>query len=317
MLSGHRENNTTMDLEDKLEFVASFYRRNPDDGEAALRAANLVTPHETLTHLADALLLTDEMIAAAAARHRNALQAGTEKQHLNFRRRTGGGEYVLTKAQEQYAREHLITAYTRSGTEGSAQLLMAIYEPSGMTLLDPHDECDGNGFCWETMNLDDYRAGFLFPLYSDMPTGGFAPRKDRVEYLCLLLKQGIITLEQFWQRLRTNSYVSDRDEYFEDGSNALVMTKKNWRNLLHKEQPEDTAEDTVMMPTDWAFVDASDERLGFWTLSEWETYVASQPEDWFIVGEDVPAIIGQSVEPELLLPEMMEWHQRHLDSRKP
>ena len=84
---------------------------------------------------------------------------------------------------------------------------------------------------------------FLFPLYSDMPTGGFAPAKDRVEYLCLLLKQGIITLEQFWQRLRTDSYIGDRDEYFEDGSNALVMTKKNWRNLLHKEQPEDTAED--------------------------------------------------------------------------
>lgn len=313
----HRENNTTMDLEDKLEFVASFYRRNPDDGEAALRAANLVTPHETLTHLAGTLPLTDEMIAAAAARHRNALQAGTEQQHLNFRRRTGGGEYVLTKAQEQYAREHLITAYTRSGTEGSAQLLMAIYEPSGMTLLDPHDECDGNGFCWETMNLDDYRAGFLFPLYSDMPTGGFAPAKDRVEYLCLLLKQGVITLEQFWQRLRTDSYIGDRDEYFENGSNALVMTKKNWRNLLHQEQPEDTAEDPVMMPTDWAFVDASDERLGFWTLSEWEAYVASQPEDWFIVGEDVPMIIGQSVEPELLLPEMLAWHQRHLDSRKP
>lgn len=310
----HRENNTTMDLEDKLEFVASFYRQNPDDGEAALRAANLVTPLETMTALAPVVPLSDAMIATMAKRHRSLLKLGVEDKALNFRRRPKSG-YVLNDEQEKYVRKQLLKDYTRIGRAGSPQVLVAIYEPTGMWLLDPHDECDGNGFCWETMNLDDYRAGFLFPLYSDMPTGGFAPRRDRVEFLCLLLKKGVITLEKFWERLRTDSYIGDRDEFFEDGANSLVMTKKNWRNLLHLERPNDTAEDPQMIPTDWAFVDASDERLGFWTLSEWETYVASQPEDWFIVGEDVPTIIGQSVEPELLLPEMMEWHQRHLDSR--
>ena len=70
-----------------------------------------------------------------------------------------------------------------------------------------------------------------------------------------------------------------------------------------------------MMPTDWAFVDASDERLASGPSQNGKPTVASQPEDWFIVGEDVPTIIGQSVEPELLLPEMLAWHQRHLDSR--
>ena len=67
-----------------------------------------------------------------------------------------------------------------------------------------------------------------------------------------------------------------------------------------------------MIPTDWAFVDAADERFGFWSLSEWEKYIASKPDDWFVVGEDIPEHIGQEVEPALLLPEMLEWHQRHL-----
>lgn len=307
----YRENNATLSLEEKLEFVADEYRTRPAHYEAELRATNLVTPFETLTNLVPAVPLSDEMIAAAASYNRIALKAGTEGKSLGIKRRRSGG-YSLTKAQEKYVREHLLKAYTRGGKEGSAQMLVEIYEPTGMWLLDPREDGDGNGFDWETMNLDDYRAGFLFPLGQNMPIGGFAPRRDRVEFLRLLLKKGIITLDQFWERLRSNSYIADRDEFFEDGANSLVMTKHNWRNLLHKAKLNDTAEDPQMIPTDWAFVDAADERLGFWSLSDWEEYIASKPDDWFVVGKDIPEYIGQEVEPTLLLPEMLEWHQRHL-----
>lgn len=310
----YRENNATLSLEEKLEFVADEYRTRPAHYEAKLRATNLVTPFETLTNLVPVVPLSDEMIAAAAHRNKVALKAGTEGKSLNIKRRRSGG-YLLTEAQEKYVREHLLKAYTRGGKEGSAQMLVEIYEPTGMWLLDPREDGDGNGFDWDTVNLDDYRAGFLFPLDSNMPTGGFAPRRDRVEFLCLLLKKGVITLEKFWERLRTDSYIGDRDEFFEDGANSLVMTKHNWRNLLHKAKLNDTAEDPQMIPTDWAFVDAADERLGFWSLSEWEEYIASKPDDWFVVGEDIPEYIGQEVEPTLLLPEMLEWHQRHMQTQ--
>ena len=307
----YRENNATLSLEEKLEFVADEYQNRPAHYEAELRATNLVTPFETLTNLVPVVPLSDEMIAAAASYNRIALKAGTEGKALGIKRRRSGG-YSLTKVQEKYVREHLLKAYTRGGKEGSARMLVEIYEPTGMWLLDPREDGDGNGFDWDTVNLDDYRGGFLFPLGPNMPIGGFAPRRDRVEFLCLLLEKGIITLDQFWERLRSNSYISDRDEFFEDGANSLVMTKRNWRNLVHKANPEDTAEDPEMIPNDWAFVEWDEERLGIWTLSEWEKYVASKPDDWFVVGHNIPESIGQSEEPALLLPEMLEWHQRHL-----
>lgn len=310
----HRENNATLTLDEKLEFVADEYTNRPSHYEAELRATNLVTPFETMTTLAAAVPLSDTMIATMAKRHRSLLKLGIEDKALNFRRRPKGG-YSLNDEQQQYVRKQLLKNYTRIGKAGSAQMLVAIYEPTGMWLLEPRKDGDGNGFTWDTVNLDDYRAGFLFPLSSNMPTGGFAPRRDRVEFLCLLLKKGVITLERFWERLRSNSYIADRDEFFEDGVNSLVMTKRNWRNLVHKAKLNDTAEDPQMIPTDWAFVDAADERLGFWSLSEWEEYIASKPDDWFVVGEDIPEYIGQDLEPTLLLPEMLEWHQRHMQTQ--
>lgn len=309
----YRENNSTMTLDEKLEFLDEQYQRRPHDYEAEIRSANLVSPYETLTHLAPVAPLTEEMIAAAASHHRSALKLGTEHKRLKFRRRRGGDGYALTKEQETYTREHLLKGYTRAGVEGSKQLLIEMYENTGMRLLDPSSNGDGNGLTWDGINLDDYRAGFLFPLGPDMPTGGFAPRRDRVEYLCLLLKQGVITLEAFWERLRHGSYVGDREELFEDGDNALVMTKKNWRNQVYRNQPDSTEEDPLMLPNDWAFVKWDKERLGIWTLSEWEEYMADKPDDWFVVGHNVAKSIGEEVEPELLLPEMLEWHQRSLE----
>lgn len=310
----YRENNATLTLDEKLEFVADEYTNRPSHYEAELRATNLVTPFETMTTLAAAVPLSDTMIATMAKRHRSLLKLGIEDKALNFRRRPKGG-YSLNDEQQQYVRKQLLKNYTSIGKAGSAQMLVAIYEPTGMWLLEPRKDGDGNGFTWDTVNLDDYRAGFLFPLSSNMPTGGFAPRRDRVEFLCLLLKKGVITLEQFWQRLRSNSYIADRDEFFEDGANSLVMTKRNWRNLVHKAKLNDTAEDPQMLPTDWAFVDASDERFGFWSLSEWEEYIDSKPDDWFVVGDDTAEYIGKEVEPALLLPEMLEWHQRHTQTQ--
>ena len=309
-----REEIPTMPLKKKLTFVEEgMYREDPSGCEELLRSLNLVTPYETMTRLVEIEPLTQETIESAVAVHKSRLKLGIETEKLGFRRK--GGQYHLTEEQEQYVRAGLVDYYTREGENGSALLMRYLHDSDWYRSLDPSQYEEINGFSWETINMEDYRAGHLLTFGSRLPHGAFGPKHDRIEFLADLLQRGEIDVPTFWKRVQDSSYVADQERFGPDGEESFIVTKKNWRQFIKfwdADRPEDYEPDPSEDKS--LFIEALggdswkeyEERAYDWRTKDWEAWIDSLPDDWWTLNTNAVADAAQQVEVPRLVPEMVK-----------
>lgn len=309
-----REEIPTMPLKKKLTFVEEgMYREDPSGCEELLRSLNLVTPYETMTRLVEIEPLTQETIESAVAVHKSRLKLGIETEKLGFRRK--GGQYHLTEEQEQYVRAGLVDYYTREGENGSALLMRYLHDSDWYRSLDPSQYEEINGFSWETINMEDYRAGRLLPFGDGFPRGAFGPKHDRIEFLADLLQRGEIDVPTFWRRVQDSSYVADQERFGPDGEESFIVTKKNWRQFIKfwdADRPEDYEPDPSEDKS--LFIEALggdswkeyEERAYDWRTKDWEAWIDSLPDDWWTLNTNAVADAAQQVEVPRLVPEMVK-----------
>lgn len=309
-----REEIPTMPLKKKLDFVEEeMYKEDPTGCEETLRSLNLVTPYETMTRLVEIMPLSQKTIEAAVAVHKSRLKLGIETEKLGFRRK--GGQYHLNEAQEQYVRAGLVDYYTREGERGSAELMRLVYDSDWYPCLEPDQYEEEGGFSWETINMEDYRAGRLLPFGDGFPRGAFGPKHDRIEYLADLVKRGEIDVPTFWKRVQDSSYVADQERFGPNGEESFIITKKNWRQFIKcwdADRPEgyepDPSVDVSVFPRvlggdSWAeFQDRSYD----WRTKDWEAWIDSLPDDWWVLNTDAVDVASYQVEEPRLLPEMVD-----------
>lgn len=309
-----REEIPTMPLKKKLTFVEEgMYREDPSGCEELLRSLNLVTPYETMTRLVEIEPLTQETIESAVAVHKSRLKLGIETEKLGFRRK--GGQYHLTEEQEQYVRAGLVDYYTREGENGSALLMRYLHDSDWYRSLDPSQYEEINGFSWETINMDDYRAGHLLTFGDRLPHGAFGPKHDRIEFLADLLQRGEIDVPTFWKRVQDSSYVADQERFGPDGEESFIVTKKNWLQFIKfwdADRPEDYEPDPSEDKS--LFIEALggdswkeyEERAYDWRTKDWEAWIDSLPDDWWTLNTNAVADAAQQVEVPRLVPEMVK-----------
>lgn len=309
-----REEIPTMSLKKKLDFVEEeMYKEDPSGCEETLRSLNLVTPYETLTRLVEIMPLSQKTIEAAVAVHKSRLKSGIETEKLGFRRK--GGQYHLNEAQEQYVRAGLVDYYTREGERGSAELMRLVYDSDWYPCLEPDQYEEEGGFSWETINMEDYRAGRLLPFGDGFPRGAFGPKHDRIEYLADLLKRGEIDVPTFWKRVQDSSYVADQERFGPEGEESFIITKKNWRQFLEcwdEGRPDDyepdPSVDVSVFPRalggdSW---DEFQNRSYDWHTKDWEAWIDSLPDDWWTLNTDAVDVASYQVEEPRLVPEMVK-----------
>lgn len=309
-----REEIPTMPLKKKLDLLEEeMYREDPSGCEETLRSLNLVTPYETMARLVEIMPLSQKTIEAAVAVHKSRLKLGIETEKLGFRRKDG--QYHLNEAQEKYVRAGLVDRYTREGEEGSAELMRMVYDSDWYPCLEPDQYEEEGGFSWETINMEDYRAGRLLPFGDGFPRGAFGPKHDRIEYLADLVKRGEIDVPTFWKRVQDSSYVADQERFGPDGEESFIITKKNWRQFIKfwdADRPEgyepDPSVDVSVFPRalggdSWAeFQDRSYD----WRTKDWEAWIDSLPDDWWVLNTDAVDVASYQVEDPRLLPEMVD-----------
>ena len=221
----------TMSIEEKLEFIdEDMYYKDSKGYEEKLRSLNIITPYETQLRLAYVLDPSQKTIEQAVNIHKANLKNGTETKKLNFRRKDG--QYYLNEAQEEYVREVQLDNFAYEGERGSIELLRLVYDNERYPCLDDDQYEEINGFSWETINMEDYRAGRLLTFGDALPDGAIAPPHDRIEYLADLVKRGEIDVPTFWERVKTNSYVGTVEKFGPDGEESFIITKKNWRQFV-------------------------------------------------------------------------------------
>ena len=309
-----REEIPNMPLKKKLDFVEEgMYREDPSGCEETLRTLNLVTPYETMTRLVEIMPLSQKTIEAAVAVHKSRLKLGIETEKLGFRRK--GGQYHLNEAQEQYVRAGLVDYYTREGERGSAELMRLVYDSDWYPCLEPDQYEEEGGFSWETINMEDYRAGRLLPFGDGFPRGAFGPKHDRIEYLADLLKRGEIDVPTFWKRVQDSSYVADQERFGPEGEESFIITKKNWRQFLEcwdEGRPDDyepdPSVDVSVFPRalggdSW---DEFQNRSYDWHTKDWEAWIDSLPDDWWVLNTDAVDVASYQVEEPRLVPEMVK-----------
>ena len=309
----------TMPLDEKLLFIKeNMYPPEPSACEEVLRKLNIVTPYETLTHLVDVMPLDQKTIEHAVMVHKMLLKDGTETKKLGFRRK--GGQYHLNEEQEKYVRAGLVDRFTRQGKRASAELLMYVYDYEWYRCLDAGQIGEINGFSWETINMDDYLAGHLLTYGDDLPYGAFAPKHDRIEFLADLLTRGEIDVPTFWKRVEASSYVRGLEQFGPEGEESFIITKKNWRQFVKcwdEGRPEDYVQDPVL---DLSIFPESlgggswetyDDRLNSWRTKDWEAWIDSLPDDWWVVNSDAVAVASYQVEDPTLVPEMVEYYVKN------
>lgn len=304
----------TMPLKEKLTYVEEgMYREDPSGCEETLRSLNLVTPYETMTRLAEIMPLSQKTIEAAVAVHKSRLKLGIETEKLGFRRK--GGQYHLDEAQEKYVRAGLVNRYTREGEEGSTELMRMVYDSDWYPCLEPDQYEEEGGFSWDTINMEDYRAGRLLPFGDGFPRGAFGPKHDRIEYLADLLQRGEIDVPTFWKRVQDSSYVADQERFGPDGEESFIVTKKNWRQFIKfwdADRPEDYEPDPSEDKS--LFIEALggdswkeyEERAYDWRTKDWEAWIDSLPDDWWTLNTNAVADAAQQVEVPRLVPEMVK-----------
>lgn len=304
----------TMPLKEKLTYVEEgMYREDPSGCEETLRTLNLVTPYETMTRLVEIMPLSQKTIEAAVAVHKSRLKLGIETEKLGFRRK--GGQYHLNEAQEKYVRAGLVDRYIREGEEGSTELMRMVYDSDWYPCLEPDQYEEEGGFSWDTINMEDYRAGRLLPFGDGFPRGAFGPKYDRIEYLGDLLQRGEIDVPTFWKRVQDSSYVADQERFGPDGEESFIITKKNWRQFLEcwdEGRPEgyepDHSVDISEFPEalggdSWA---EFEQRAYIWRTKDWEAWIDSLPDDWWTLNTNAIADAAQQVEVPRLVPEMVK-----------
>lgn len=309
-----REEIPTMPLKKKLDFVEEeMYKEDPSGCEETLRSLNLVTPYETMTRLVEIMPLSQKTIEAAVAVHKSRLKSGIETEKLGFRRK--GGQYHLNEAQEQYVRAGLVDYYTREGERGSAELMRMVHDSDWYPCLEPDQYEEEGGFSWETINMEDYRAGRLLPFGDGFPRGAFGPKHDRIEYLADLLKRGEIDVPTFWKRVQDSSYVADQARFGPDGEESFIITKQNWRQFItfwDADRPEDyepdPSVDVSVFPRalggeSW---DEFQNRSYDWHTKDWEAWIDSLPDDWWVLNTDAVDVASYQVEEPRLVPEMVD-----------
>ena len=309
-----REDIPTMSLKKKLDFVEEeMYKEDPSGCEETLRSLNLVTPYETMTRLVEIMPLSQKTIEAAVAVHKSRLKSGIEAKKLGFRRK--GGQYHLTEEQEQYVRAGLVDYYTREGERGSAELMRLVYDSDWYPCLEPDQYEEEGGFSWETINMEDYRAGRLLPFGDGFPRGAFGPKHDRIEYLADLLKRGEIDVPTFWKRVQDSSYVADQERFGPGGEESFIITKQNWRQFLKcwdADRPEDCEPDPSVDVSVFPRAlggDSWDEfqnRSYDWHTKDWEAWIDSLPDDWWTLNTDAVDVASYQVEEPRLVPEMVD-----------
>lgn len=304
----------TMPLKEKLTYVEEgMYREDPSGCEETLRTLNLVTPYETMTRLVEIMPLSQKTIEAAVAVHKSRLKLGIETEKLGFRRK--GGQYHLNEAQEKYVRAGLVNRYTREGEEGSTELMRMVYDSDWYPCLEPDQYEEEGGFSWDTINMEDYRAGRLLPFGDGFPRGAFGPKHDRIEYLGDLLQRGEIDVPTFWKRVQDSSYVADQERFGPEGKESFIITKKNWRQFLEcwdADCPEgyepDPSVDVSVFPRalggdSW---DEFQNRSYDWHTKDWEAWIDSLPDDWWTLNTDAVDVASYQVEEPRLVPEMVK-----------
>ena len=309
-----REEIPTMPLKKKLDLLEEeMYKEDPTGCEETLRTLNLVTPYETMTRLVEIMPLSQKTIEAAVAVHKSRLKLGIETEKLGFRRK--GGQYHLNEAQEKYVRAGLVDRYIREGEDGSAELMRMVYDSDWYPCLEPDQYEEEGGFSWETINMEDYRAGRLLPFGDGFPRGAFGPKHDRIEYLGDLLQRGEIDVPTFWKRVQDSSYVADQERFGPEGEESFIVTKKNWRQFIKfwdADRPEDyepdPSVDVSVFPRalggdSWAeFQDRSYD----WRTKDWEAWIDSLPDDWWVLNTDAVDVASYQVEEPRLVPEMVK-----------
>lgn len=278
----------TMSIEEKLEFIdEDMYYKDSKGYEEKLRSLNIITPYETQLRLAYVLDPSQKTIEQAVNIHKANLKNGTETKKLNFRRKDG--QYYLNEAQEEYVREVQLDNFAYEGERGSIELLRLVYDNERYPCLDDDQYEEINGFSWETINMEDYRAGRLLTFGDALPDGAIAPPHDRIEYLADLVKRGEIDVPTFWERVKTNSYVGTVEKFGPDGEESFIITKKNWRQFVNfREERPNSESDSLwysQFPEELGgddFVDLM-ERTYNWRIADWESWIDSLPDDWFAV----------------------------------
>lgn len=308
-----------MPLDEKLDFISeNMYPTPPSACEEVLRSLNIVTPYETLTHLADVMPLDQETIEHAVMVHKMNLKDGTETKKLGFRRKAG--EYHLNEEQEQYVRAGLVDRFARNGMNASAALLRDVYNSDWYRCMEADQYEDIHGFSWETINMDDYLAGHLLTFGEGMVYGAFAPKHDRIEFLADLLKRGEIDMPTFWKRVEASSYVRGLEQFGPEGKESFIITKKNWRQFLKcwdEDRPEDyepdPTEDVSLIPESLGGANQAEyqERIYKWRTKDWEAWIDSLPDDWWVVNSDAIAVASYQVEDPALVPEMLEYYVKN------
>ena len=308
-----------MPLDEKLDFISeNMYPTEPSACEEVLRSLNIVTPYETLTHLVDIMPLDQETIEHAVMVHKMNLKDGTETKKLGFRRKAG--EYHLNEEQEQYVRAGLVDHFARNGMNASAALLRDVYNSDWYRCMEADQYEDIHGFSWETINMDDYLAGHLLTFGEGMVYGAFAPKHDRIEFLADLLKRGEIDVPTFWKRVEASSYVRGLERFGPEGEESFIITKKNWRQFLKcwdEDRPEDyepdPTEDVSIFPEslNGDSLEEFHKRFYEWRTKDWEAWIDSLPDDWWVVNSDAIAVASYQVEDPALVPEMLEYYVKN------
>ena len=278
----------TMSIEEKLEFIdEDMYYKDSKGYEEKLRSLNIITPYETQLRLAYVLDPSQKTIEQAVNIHKANLKNGTETKKLNFRRKDG--QYYLNEAQEEYVREVQLDNFAYEGERGSIELLRLVYDNERYPCLDDDQYEEINGFSWETINMEDYRAGRLLTFGDALPDGAIAPPHDRIEYLADLVKRGEIDVPTFWERVKTNSYVGTVEKFGPDGEQSFIITKKNWRQFVNFREEQPNSESDSLRYCQFPEALGSDdyeehmERSYVWRIADWEAWIDSLPDDWFAV----------------------------------
>ena len=280
-----------MTLDDKLKYLGeNMYWEDPDGCEELLRTLNIITPYETQLRLAYVLDPSQWMIEHAVNIHKAKLKNGTETKKLNFRRK--GGQYHLNEEQEEYVRNIQVNDFAYEGEHRSNELLQMVYDNEWYPCLEPDQHEEINGFSWDTINMDDYRAGRLLTFGDALPDGAIAPPHDRIEYLADLVKRGEIDVPTFWERIKTNSYVGTVEKFGPDGEQSFIITKKNWRQFVNYREERPNSESGTLWYCQFPEALGSDdyeehmERSYVWRIADWEAWIDSLPDDWFAVNTE-------------------------------
>lgn len=312
--------------EEKASTLYATYMENPTDAETTLRATNIITPYETYTALASHTDLTWSMVKAAKRRNKEMHQAGYEEL-----RDWGSVTYVkhLSPENRAYAEKNLTGAYESFGAHQSAEMLVMLHDTDYEPYLNPTLDGDQGGYDWNTINLKDYKAGFL-PVFGDnLPEGVIVPSRDRIEYLALLLTYGAITPEELSARVQENSYVADsldKDLFTSNGA-PLLLTKDTWsydayptappeatryalegKEYFSSEEEENAyyASDDTYLIVNESLIGENTAPWGEWRRSDWEKYVDQQPDNWCVINREVLESLLE-VETKAILPEILAY----------